>query len=776
MNRVKCTLLLLASALLLLCSCSGWLAAGNEGVNHAPVITSTTAQPATITAEGSTTLTCAATDSDGDTLSFQWSGGGAFSTPTVASTDWTIETPGTFTLTCTVSDGRGQQATGTVDVTVVSAGNQAPIISDITADPTAVAPDADTTLTCTASDPDGEAMTFAWTGEGTFATPDAATTLWHHGVTGQFELTCTVTDTQGNFSTGTVFVSVTENPGENQAPLFGADGITKDVTAPVATQKVIFSVEVSDPDSDPLTITWDDGTGSGNFFDASYELNTAKVSWAAPAAGNFTITVIADDGRSAAHVINAATTSPALDVVVSALPTSFNWVGESTCAGCHPALATQWLTTPHSSALETHINPSPFGFRNEACYQCHAVGYPPIGTGGFIDQELTPQFANIQCEACHGGGNPPGAGLGHKPKPWDPAIGMMDDGAGNWVTDPSYDGSQGYGCGVCHQGERHGAFNEWIESRHATFPIFEDDGVTLQHNVSGAGCIKCHNGEYFVRIQIRGEAPPADDLTSVDAGKAHISCAVCHDNHNKQFEAQLRIDATAEVTIPFGESIDGTQVNAGLGNTCVMCHNGRRNIDDFNDQITNGSSHFGFHPNSQSTTLFGIGGAEFDGVTYTRTHPHQTMNPNTCVTCHMFRAGYDETNHTPALWGHDWTPRWEACATCHTQITDQATFDTFKSDFQAGVQDLLTQIEDLWPAAWKDTSTTPPTLRSVETAVGAGDGPPANDPAKGDLYRKVLWDYFYVAEDGSKGIHNPNYTVGLLESAVDELNTLNALP
>lgn len=775
MNRMNWLPAISIAALMsLLCSCGSLLAASNEGVNHAPVISSTTATPPTTTTEGPTTLTCNATDSDGDTLSFQWSGPGEFADAAAPSTSWSSDTAGTFTLTCMVSDPDDLSATGTVDVTVVNAGNQAPIINSITADPTAVAPGADTTLTCDATEPDGEAMTFAWTGEGTFAAPDAATTLWHNSATGQFELTCTVTDTQGNSTLGTVFVSVTENPGENQPPLFGEAGITKDVTAPVATQKVIFSIDVSDPDSDPLTITWDDGTGSANFFDASYELNVAKVSWRGPTAGNFTITVTADDGRTAAHVVNVAITSPALAVTVTPLPTHFDWVGESTCAGCHPDLATKWLTTQHSSALQTHIDPSPFGFRNEACYQCHAVGFPPIGTGGFIDEELTPQFANIQCECCHGGGNPPGAGPGHKPIPWDPAIGMKDDPAEGWITDPAYDGSNGYGCGVCHQGERHGAFNEWITSVHATFPVFQEDGVTPQGNVVGANCVKCHNGKFFVDIQINGNPPPADDLTSVDPSSVHISCAVCHDNHNNQFEEQLRVDSTAEVTIPFGPTTSGTQVNAGIGNTCIMCHNGRRNIDDFNNQISNGSAHFGFHHNSQGTTLFGLGGAEFSGMTYTRTHPHQTMNPNACVTCHMFRAGYDEVTHTPALWGHDWVPRFEACATCHTQITDDASFQAFRDEFQNNIQDLLTQIEDLWPAAWKDTSTTPPTLRNVESAVGAGDGPPANDPARGDLYREVLWDYLYVIDDGSLGIHNPNYTTDLLQNAIEELNTLNA--
>jgi hypothetical protein len=51
-------------------------------------------------------------------------------------------------------------------------------------------------------------------------------------------------------------------------------------------------------------------------------------------------------------------------------------------------------------------------FDNE-CVGCHVVGYQ---RGGFQSLYTTPQFANVQCEECHGPGlqhaNNPGKGYG----------------------------------------------------------------------------------------------------------------------------------------------------------------------------------------------------------------------------------------------------------------------------------------------------------------------------------------------------------------------------
>jgi 2',3'-cyclic-nucleotide 2'-phosphodiesterase (5'-nucleotidase family) len=78
-----------------------------------------------------------------------------------------------------------------------------------------------------------------------------------------------------------------------------------------------------------------------------------------------------------------------------------------TCAKCHSTEYEKWKTTRHSHAfagLETKNRT----FDN-ACVGCHSVGFQK---DGFINIKATPQFANVQCESCHG----PGAAHAAMPK------------------------------------------------------------------------------------------------------------------------------------------------------------------------------------------------------------------------------------------------------------------------------------------------------------------------------------------------------------------------
>ena len=75
------------------------------------------------------------------------------------------------------------------------------------------------------------------------------------------------------------------------------------------------------------------------------------------------------------------------------------YVGVETCAGCHQKEHEVWLTTRHSHAMAT-LEKKSEQFDNE-CIRCHVVGYQ---RGGFQSLYTTPQFANVQCEECHGPG------------------------------------------------------------------------------------------------------------------------------------------------------------------------------------------------------------------------------------------------------------------------------------------------------------------------------------------------------------------------------------
>lgn len=87
------------------------------------------------------------------------------------------------------------------------------------------------------------------------------------------------------------------------------------------------------------------------------------------------------------------------------------FVGAETCAGCHDKENKVWMNSRHAHAMAT-LEKRNQQFDNE-CVKCHVVGFQ---RGGFQSLYTTPQFANVQCEECHGPGRQhasnPGKGYG----------------------------------------------------------------------------------------------------------------------------------------------------------------------------------------------------------------------------------------------------------------------------------------------------------------------------------------------------------------------------
>jgi 2',3'-cyclic-nucleotide 2'-phosphodiesterase (5'-nucleotidase family) len=70
-----------------------------------------------------------------------------------------------------------------------------------------------------------------------------------------------------------------------------------------------------------------------------------------------------------------------------------------TCAKCHQAEYDVWQKTRHAhafAALETKQRTF-----DASCVGCHSVGFQKQG---FVNIKATPQFADVQCESCHGPG------------------------------------------------------------------------------------------------------------------------------------------------------------------------------------------------------------------------------------------------------------------------------------------------------------------------------------------------------------------------------------
>ena len=88
---------------------------------------------------------------------------------------------------------------------------------------------------------------------------------------------------------------------------------------------------------------------------------------------------------------------------VQALKANAAFAGDSQCVACHKAETDVYAKTKHASAHAALVNiaakPTGRQFDGE-CIVCHTVGYEY--KTGFVNQKVTPNLMNVQCESCHG--------------------------------------------------------------------------------------------------------------------------------------------------------------------------------------------------------------------------------------------------------------------------------------------------------------------------------------------------------------------------------------
>ena len=145
--------------------------------NTWPEVTEVNADPTRLNATEVTTLSVIAGDNDNDTLSYAWVDdcGGLFGDDTDPGSNWTAPDPlpgTTCTLTVTVTDGRGGTNTGdlTINLGAEEDPNIAPVFDDNYQSSEEASNGVVVFFDVTASDADGDALTFSWSGTaGSFA-------------------------------------------------------------------------------------------------------------------------------------------------------------------------------------------------------------------------------------------------------------------------------------------------------------------------------------------------------------------------------------------------------------------------------------------------------------------------------------------------------------------------------------------------------------------------------------------------------------------------------
>lgn len=260
--------------------------------NHRPAITNLEA-PWRVLPSGICQILCVASDRDGDDLSYNWSASGGNITGTGASVNWTApDIVGSYNVTVSVTDGRGGKVMK--QVTIIVRVNEQPIITSLVTDAEWTLLGGTLQLMCTASDPDGDELSYDWTAsEGDISGMGAVVNWTAPEEVGIYKITVVVRDGHGSSDTDLLTISVaTEQPPIIEDLLITADHCyLKTNTSPYKVgkeQEYHIECIVADTGTE-LSYDWscDDGEISGD---------GSMITWTAPdTSGYVTITVIVSD-------------------------------------------------------------------------------------------------------------------------------------------------------------------------------------------------------------------------------------------------------------------------------------------------------------------------------------------------------------------------------------------------------------------------------------------------------------------------------------------------
>ncbi|WP_253908854.1 RCC1 domain-containing protein [Corallococcus exiguus] len=272
--------------------------------NAAPRILSLAASPGTVAPGGQVTLQATADDpNSGDTLTYAWTApSGNFSAPSSLTTSWTAPaSAGQVVLTLTVTDSKSASASLSVTITVSTGNGSAavnvsfntwPQVSGVTATPSSVAVGQSTQLTASASDADGDSLSYEWTAScaGTWANATSATASFTPSAQpsgGTCTLSVTARDGRGGMGLGSLTIYVSTSPTTGQFPPEIVETFQSIASVPAQGGTVVFRARARDPQGSALSFTW--ATSTGSLGTATDTATTSEALWTAPScvpAGN----------------------------------------------------------------------------------------------------------------------------------------------------------------------------------------------------------------------------------------------------------------------------------------------------------------------------------------------------------------------------------------------------------------------------------------------------------------------------------------------------------
>ena len=275
--------------------------------NSAPVMASVTLSPSPVYEGDTLTCTPAATDADGDTVSYSYAwtvNGGTVSA--TSSTLSSVDFDRGDSVVCTVTPTDGTDVGVALASAAVTVDNTAPSIAAVSITPASPAVTDD--LSCTYSgyadaDGDSDASTFAWTVNG--AAAGTGSTLSTGSFTAGDTITCTVTPDDGTDTGTAVSDSVVA---DNTAPEI--DSLAISPAAPGVSDTLTCTATASDADGHTVTIAYEwfvEGAvaGTGSTLSGAFSKGDTVTCIATPDDGT-------DVGASASDSVTVDNTAPVM--------------------------------------------------------------------------------------------------------------------------------------------------------------------------------------------------------------------------------------------------------------------------------------------------------------------------------------------------------------------------------------------------------------------------------------------------------------------------------
>jgi hypothetical protein len=359
-------------------------------------------------------------------------------------------------------------------------------------------------------------------------------------------------------------------------------------------------------------------------------------------------------------------------------------------------------------------------------------------------------LANVGCESCHG------PATDHKTSGDKLKIGRS--------LDPGV-------CNQCHDGSsKHSIGTYFRTSNHA------EGEIATPAEGGRSNCQPCHTGKGFIYYMDHNQ-----DTTGIAAAwnlntdPGPITCVACHDPHGNSNPGMIRTMRLKGDSLRNGYRVPAAH-QSNSGNLCGNCHNARYDVrarvNPSKSPYYGFTSRYGPHYSGQMDMLMGTSGYQFGDSTLTGAGTHQGLEGG-CVTCHMQERPAHDPSVTTTMNNLSHTFKFDTlnaastgykptrvCSNCHGEIEEfndiKAAYDYDRNGKIEGVQtEVQGMLDKLKATLPKDT---------LGNVIGSGTLSHSDSVAVNGKLNVVagIWNYYFVSNDRSLGVHNTKYAVGLL--------------